>query len=177
MTHYFCFCGYKGSGKTTAGHIFTRELNIKHANCKHVNIAGMIKVALFECGYTSHQLNYEKDTIVNGKTVRQTLQDFGEHMRKNDPSIWIRQYVEATKDEEVVVCSDVRTLLEYGYLKQIGKVTLIHIDRDIEKNDPHSTEQGWRDLSLLADYEITNVGDIDSFENDCYALIETIMEK
>lgn len=114
------------------------------------------------------------DDLEKKDVFRPIMQGWGSFRRELfDKNYWVNLAIEKMKDEDAIyIITDARYLNEILYLKNLGATT-IHIKRDLENKEHHSSETELDEYHHLFDYTIDNNGSIDDFKNK----IKNVMEK
>ncbi len=120
---FIAIAGVSGSGKDTAAQFLVDELGYHRAA-----IADPIKEHVGRVfGLSREQLwGEERNRLVDGLGVspRKIYQEFGRFCRDIDPNIWLRELLHSAREligeGEPVVCTDVRTHLEFEQLRAAG---------------------------------------------------------
>lgn len=113
----------------------------------------------------------EGSIVACGLSMRQLLQNIGQGVRKLDPNFWCRSIPIDTVEN--IVVSDLRLPAEYEYFKQNykGKMIVIKIIKQIQSEDRHITEQGWKQIQ--SDITLVNEFDgLDRFEAKARGIID-----
>lgn len=134
-------CGKKGCGKDT----FAQFL-CKYIDCQQLSFAGPIKGILQDIyGFSPEDIEYYKRTnksFIFGKrelTLRQFMQEFGEHMKFIDPEIWAKALRVKINPNKINIITDLRFPIEYEYLKELN-LTVVKIERENMQMDAHISE-------------------------------------
>ncbi len=118
--------------------------------------------------YDSHPA-CKNDVLDNGKTVRQTLIDVGQHMRKLDNDIWINAALKGT-NFDIAFMTDLRFPAEFLHCKA-NKATMIHMIRPglpIPTDEADTALNGWEDKW---DIVVVNDGDLEALYNKANAFV------
>ena len=101
-------------------------------------------------------------------SIRELLQDIGEHYKKIDPLIWIKalDYKVKNCDSNVIVVSDLRFIQEYNYLKE-NDFVLIRIIKETNSNMTHVSETQQDSIpNDRFDFIINNNGSLDDLNEE-----------
>ncbi len=155
--------GNKRTGKDTSAAII-QELT----GYQRIALADPIKEIVSQItGLTREELEELKEDDkfkLNGKTIRQILQDVGQGMKKlfNSEYIWTSIAYRKIKNSDAII-SDVRLQSEIDFFEEAlhGQVITIKLIRDVSKNDQHITEQADK---LKTKYTVENNGTIDELK-------------
>lgn len=174
--------GKARTGKNTAAEMIVKHMNIPMTQCKIVALADPMKhivktmfpEASNECLFGPSELRStiiaEKYKNKDGNTLthRQALIDLGAFGRQYNNNIWLNCLVEdanQSKDKIVYICSDVRFVNEFEFLKSAG-FYMIRIKRPsyTKIDDVSETQQ---DAILDADFNlvIDNDGSLEDLSN------------
>lgn len=189
-------CGKKNVGKNTLSHIIGRavcfdgtyELMAFADNIKEM-IMLMFPMADRECLFGSSEL---RERVIpnaldqNGQplTYRQALIDIGTLGRKYNPNIWvnafnnnIKQINEEIVSTELIICSDLRFLEEFDYLKKHDFliIKLIRNTGLYSTNITETTQDAIKNEQF--DFILDNNGTIQDLETQAQKIVTLLREK
>lgn len=121
--------------------------------------------------YYDEHPNSKNDMLLTGKTVRDTLIEVGQHMRKYDDNVWVNAALK-TVDAEVLFLTDLRFPTEFNHCDEGGaymvRVTRPGLPKPTDEAD--TALDGWEDRW---DFNIINDGDL----NALYELAQEFVDK
>lgn len=147
------FCGYAGSGKSTAAKYLEEKYKFKRVNFKDGLVAEMkerlpdVLEAIAKETMVSHDLDYKcsVDELFEHKPpiMRALMQNYGTEVRRRDDSeYWVKKWVESVNNLKYphIVVDDVRFFNELSALVEMDGI-LIRITRpDITSAGSHASE-------------------------------------
>lgn len=149
--------GFKGSGKTTVGHMLSRATRLPV-----VHLADPIKQIVNKIDpYDSAGILLSTHLAIGGEdkaktdhdTYRHTLREIGEGVRDIIPVFWLSALARQTEGMHAVIVPDVRLPLEADACR-----ILINVTRPGTRSDGHNTEQ---DMAGYATHHLANDSDLD----------------
>lgn len=117
----------------------------------------------------------KRNTLLTGKTVRDTLIEVGNKMREYDPLIWINANLKAF-DYDILFISDLRFPNEFGLCKDAG-ATLIRITRpglEVPTDAADTALNGWEDAW---DETIENNDSLSKLYSEAHRVVERYVLK
>lgn len=152
-TFIVAFAGRKRMGKSTAARkiatLFeaaTGELPWRRsfADALRVEVAEKYNLPLFCLRDDDRKNEVYANPGVNGRTIRQLLQDHGSERRAEHPNYWIdllEKSVAPSKLPRVLIIDDMRHENELAWVRRHPNLTIWIGPREPSADDPHVTEQ------------------------------------
>jgi len=176
MLNLIGFMGKAGSGKDTAADILVREFGFTKESLAAPMKRGLAAMLDLPEEAMNNRIDREKPYLHYEVSIRRMLQtlgtDWGRNMVHED--IWVDNLMRRHSRNRNTVVSDVRFENEAKRIKKAGGIVVALIRPENREIVPqHSSEN----MPMhLANFVITNGGDLDSFEAEIRAFAKTMLE-
>lgn len=127
-----------------------------------------------ERAYYAQNPKAKSDMLLTGKTVRQMLIEYGQHLRKMDNDIWVNATLRSL-DFDVLFVTDLRFPHEFESIKKLGG-TVIRITRpglEVPTDEADTALNGWEDQWHD---EVHNDGDLGKLHSEAERIVARYLD-